>query len=139
MDHVAATQCHVLQNAAEDIDTDDDWKWTTLKKMLRYNYWCDGLYVDEHDEFLVLGGLRRNRNVDRYDVAKDEWTRLPPSNYDHYNGVCALWNDHVVWIGDDRKMCNMELFDRRANIWISTKIAPELQPPCKRARIWKWI
>jgi len=140
--------CNVLRKVAEDIDAEPavngdgeqmHWQWTALRNMMRYNYWCDGLYVDRYDEFMVVGGLRRNRNVDRYVVVKDEWGRLPPSNYDHYNGVCAVWNGDIVWIGDDRKMSNFELFDRRANQWISRRIEPQWQPPYHRARIWMWI
>eukprot|EP01084_Bolivina_argentea_P313705 543277_1 len=130
---------YVLQKEEENIDNNNEWKWIELKNMKRYNYWCSGLYWDKYNEFLVIGGMRRDKNIDRYDVYKNEWYTLPKTQYDHHMGVCSIWNNYIVWIGDDRKMCNIELFDRRLNKWISRQIPNHLQPPYKKARIWKWI
>lgn len=131
----------VLQQQSEDVDaaTDSVWKWIPLKNMKCGNYYCTGLYWDRYDKFLSVGGMTRYKHIAEYDVYKNEWYDLPKSRYSHYMGVCSIWNDRIYWIGDDRKMCNVEMFDKKSNQWISREIGKDLQPPYKKARIWQWI
>ncbi|ETO26418.1 hypothetical protein RFI_10717, partial [Reticulomyxa filosa] len=94
------------------------------------------VWNDEY--FLVLGGHRSYRRMDGLNLHKLTWKKFPYSNYDHCFGIIGIWNNYVIWAGDDKKLDNIECFDFRDQQWHQIN-SPKSIPTKNKLRTWAWL
>ncbi|ETO25001.1 hypothetical protein RFI_12144 [Reticulomyxa filosa] len=96
-------------------------------------------FVWNDEYFMVLGGKCFVRGMEGLNFRRLEWKTFPSSTYDHSNGVIGIWNNHIVWAGDDRELNNVECFDFRDQQWHLIQVCPQKCVSSRdKIRMWGW-